>query len=429
MIKHKTVSILTSGSRGDTQPYIALGVQLKKLGFHVRLTAFEVYKDLVEGYGLEFCAKSGDVQRVMASQIGQEAMRADNPLKMMLSFSKLRVYVARMQEDLFDACRGADLIIFHPGAPIGHFAAQEFGIPSIFASPFPMTPTREFPSLIIYGRGSFGQSLNLFSHHVLEQVMWSASRGAIKDFWKKRGLKIPDDLQNPYSRHITPKSPTFISCSNYVFPRPKDWPQAVHCEGYWFLDELGTWTPPERLQEFIARGEKPVFIGFGSLGNRADVRQAAQISIEAIKLSGMRAVLSLGRLSEDTIGDLPKSVFLLESAPHSWLFPKMSAVVHHGGAGTTAEGLRAGIPSIIVPHSNDQFAWGRRVYELQAGPLPIPRKKLTVERLADALRESQSPKIKAAAALLGQNIADERGAQKMAEIVAGMFAGSSKPAE
>jgi sterol 3beta-glucosyltransferase len=420
--KKRIISILTSGSRGDTQPYIALGVQLQKLGFRVRLAAFEIFRELVEGYGIEFKGISGNVQHVMASQVGQEAMRADNPVKMIMSFNKLRPYVIKMQEDFFNACQGADLIIFHPGTPVGHFAAKEFGIPSIFASPFPMWPTREFPSMIFYGKGSSHPAVNLFSHKVLENVMWSASRSAINEFWRKEFGILPSDKKNPFSLHGTPESPTFISCSNFVFPRPKDWSSGIYCEGYWFLDELGSWSPPEDLRKFIAKGDPPVYIGFGSLGNRADVQQAARISMQAIELAGMRAILSFGKISDDLVKNLPDKIFFLENAPHSWLFPKMSVVVHHGGAGTTAEGLRAGIPSIIIPHSNDQFAWGRRVFELQAGPLPIPRKKLTTEGLAYTLRASQSMEIRKSAESLGRNIRSENGVQKIAEIVARMLA-------
>jgi sterol 3beta-glucosyltransferase len=144
--------------------------------------------------------------------------------------------------------------------------------------------------------------------------------------------------------------------------------------------------------------------------------------MQAIELAGMRAILSFGKINDDLVKNLPDEIFFLENAPHSWLFPKMSVVVHHGGAGTTAEGLRAGIPSIIIPHSNDQFAWGRRVFELQAGPQPIPRKKLTAEGLADTLRASLSMEIRKSAESLGRNIRGENGVQKIAEIVARMLA-------
>ena len=142
---------------------------------------------------------------------------------------------------------------------------------------------------------------------------------------------------------------------------------------------------------FLGNGKPPVYIGFGSIGDPGLAVQTTDMVIDSLKSTGQRGILATGWKGMFKIDNVPENIYILESVSHSWLFPKMAAVVHHGGAGTTAAGLRAGVPSIIVPHSNDQFAWGRRVYELGVGPKPIPRKKLTSEKLSgaitDALRE------------------------------------------
>ena len=411
------ITILTTGSRGDTQPYIALGMELKKAGQHVRVAAFENYASFVRSHGLEFIPIKGDVALVAASDSARGAMKADNPLKLILSFNKLKYHVFDLQNDFFDACAGSDAIVYHPGAPIGYFAAQYLKIPSILATPFPMTPTVEYPALIFYDMIRLGGGFNFATHKIFEQVMWLASRSAVKQFWKKKFGEAPENFVCPFGRQNTRINPTVISCSNYVFPRPKDWSEYVHGSGYWFLEEAIDWKPSNELLDFIQRGTPPVYVGFGSIGDPTLATQTTGLVIEALKRSGQRGVLATGWSGLSKIENIPEGLFILESAPHSWLFPRMAAVVHHGGAGTTAAGLNAGVPSIIIPHSNDQFAWGRRVHELGVGSKPIPRNKLSVERLADAIKSVLSKDIKEAARDLGIKIRGENGAEKAAKII------------
>ena len=411
------ITILTTGSRGDTQPYIALGVELKKAGHTVRIAAFRNYEALVKEYGLEFYPIEGDVARVASSEDVKEAMKADNPLKLILSFNKLKSFVVDMQKDFFNACKGSDAIVYHPGAAIGYFAAQYLKIPSILATPFPMTPTREYPALIFYDSVRPGRAFNFATHKIFEQVMWFASSSAVKQFWQKEFGKAPGNFGCPFGRQTTRTNPTVISCSNFVFPRPKDWPENVTSSGYWFLEDTGDWEPSRELLDFMERGTPPVYVGFGSIGDPALAVQTTELVIEALRRSGQRGILATGWSGMSKMDNLPEELFILESAPHSWLFPRMAAVVHHGGAGTTAAGLKAGVPSIIIPHSNDQFAWGRRVYELGAGSRPIPRKKLSAEKLSEAIKLVLTTEIIDAAKDLGVKIRSESGAGAAAKII------------
>ena len=173
--------------------------------------------------------------------------------------------------------------------------------------------------------------------------------------------------------------------SAHVVPHPRDWPANIHTAGYWFLDER-EWTPRQALLDFLQAGDPPVYIGFGSMTGR-NPEALTHTLVAAATQSGQRAILQSG-WSNLGQTDLPPHIFLLDSAPHSWLFPRMSAVVHHGGAGTTAAGLRAGVPTIVVPHLADQPFWGARMAALGVGPQPIPRSKLTVENLAAAIRQA-----------------------------------------
>jgi sterol 3beta-glucosyltransferase len=411
------ITILTTGTRGDTQPYLALGLELKKAGHQVRIAAFENYKTFVESYDLEFYPIKGDVSMIASGESVSHARKADNPLKVILSFNKLQSLVFNLQKDFFNACTGSDAIVYHPGAAIGYFVAQHLKIPSILASPFPMTPTKDYPALIFYNTIRLGRGFNWLTHKIFEQVLWFASRSPIKQFWKKEFGGVPDNFGSPFSKQNTKTLPTIISCSNYVFPRPTDWPGYVYNTGYWYLEEPGEWKPSQDLLAFLQKGPPPVYIGFGSVGDPASAVQITDLVVEALHRSGQRGIFATGWNGMSNIDNLPEDILTLENAPHSWLFPQMAAVIHHGGAGTTAAGLRAGTPSIIIPFSNDQFAWGRRVYELGVGSKPISRKILTAEKLAAAIDFALTEEIITAANDIGKKIRSENGAVTAANII------------
>jgi sterol 3beta-glucosyltransferase len=229
------VTILTAGTRGDIQPYIALGLELKKAGLRAQIATFENYAGFVKGFGLEFYPIRGNVAEVASSNLVQDAMKADNPLKLLLSFNTLKSLIYDVQKDFFTACAGSDAIVYHPGAPIGYFIAQHLKIPSILATPFPMTPTQKYPLLIFYDKPRLGKRFNYFSHKIFEQIMWSASKAPVQQFWKAQFGHLPQDFGCPFPRQMERRSPTIVSCSNHVFPRPDDWPEYVHNTGYWFF--------------------------------------------------------------------------------------------------------------------------------------------------------------------------------------------------
>jgi sterol 3beta-glucosyltransferase len=413
------ITILAAGTRGDTQPYIALGIELKKAGHHVRITAFENDEAFIKSFGLELFKVKGDISAVASSEGTKGAREADNPLKLLLSFNKLKSMAFEMQKDFFNACAGSDAIVYHPGAAIGYFAARHFNIPSILATPFPMTPTRDYPALIFYNLPRLGRGYNLLTHKIFEKIMWSASGANIKKFWKEEFGKSPEGFTCPFGMQNTGLAPTVVSCSNYVFPRPSDWPEYVYNTGYWFLDEEADWKPSGELVDFMGSGTPPVYVGFGSMADHALAAQTTDLVIDALKRSGQRGILATGWGGLSKIGTNHEGIFILESAPHSWLFPRMAAVIHHGGAGTTAAGLRAGVPGVVIPFSNDQFAWGRRAYELGVASKPIPRKNLTAEKLADAIKFVLTRQIKEAAKDLGKKIQGENGASAAAKIIIG----------
>jgi sterol 3beta-glucosyltransferase len=280
-----------------------------------------------------------------------------------------------------------------------------------------MTPTKDYPALVFYDSVRLGKMVNLLTHLIFEKTMWLTSKSPVEQFWKQEFGSVPQDFANPFRKQQTINYPTIVSCSNYVFPEPKDWSEHVHNTGYWFLDEEIDWNPPDELQDFLQEGTPPIYVGFGSLGDPAKAAQTTDLVIEALKRSGQRGVLATGWSGMAMLDTIPENIFMLESVPHAWLFPRMSVVVHHGGAGTTAAGLRSGVPSIVIPHANDQFAWGQRVYELGVGAKPIPRKKLTAEKLAASITYVSTKAVKYAAKELGEKIQSENGAEMAAKAI------------
>jgi sterol 3beta-glucosyltransferase len=188
------ITILAAGSRGDVQPYISLGRELKTAGQAVRVATFKNFEVLVKESDLELYPVRGDVAALAMSDSMQGARQADNPLKLILSFNKLKSYVFDLQQDFFDACAGSDAIVYHPGVPLGYFIAQYLKIPSILATPFPMTPTREYPALMFYNTVRLGGGFNFVTHKIFEQVMWLSSSPAFSQFWKKKFGRSPRDF-------------------------------------------------------------------------------------------------------------------------------------------------------------------------------------------------------------------------------------------
>jgi UDP:flavonoid glycosyltransferase YjiC (YdhE family) len=205
-----------------------------------------------------------------------------------------------------------------------------------------------------------------------------------------------------------------------VIPHPQDWPESVHVSGYFFLDTQADWGPSPELMAFLEAGEPPVYIGFGSMAGQKP-EQLADLILEALAKSSQRGLLLTG-----WGGMRPelrsKDVFTLDSAPHRWLFPRMRAVVHHGGAGTTAEGLHAGVPTVIIPFILDQPFWGARIKALGLGPDPIPQKNLTADRLANAIHIAVTDSVmKQRAKTCGEAIHAENGVEKAVKIVQRYF--------
>ena len=404
------IAIIAPGSRGDVQPYIALGKGLKKAGNFVRLQTHENFEELVNFHELEFSPAKGNVQDVVQSQEMREVLATGNFFAIQSQMSKqgARLAVDWARDGLI-ACQGMDVILAGMGGlALGIALAEKLKIPLLQAYVVPFTPTKAFPSVLLpKSLASLGSSFNRLSHYLTRQFVWQPTRLGDKLARELLGLP-PAPFWGPYNADLLHRYPILYGFSPSVIPKPSDWDNNIHVTGYWFLDSGTDWTPNPALVEFLESGTPPVYIGFGSMSNR-NPEETANLCLKALAQTQQRAIMlsGWGGLRQD---NLPNTVFAIDSIPHSWLFPRMAAVVHHGGAGTTAAGLMAGVPSIVIPFFGDQFFWGERVAELGVGPKPIPRKKLTVEQLAQAIQQAvTNQSMRQNASVLGAKIQAEDG--------------------
>jgi sterol 3beta-glucosyltransferase len=408
------VAILTLGTRGDVQPYVALGAGLKEAGHEVTLVTGKGFDGLVAGKGLRYVALDLDLLELVQSPEGKAALRsARGALRVARG---LMPAMRRMLVDEWEAVASlqADAVVYHPKALGGYHVAEAMGIPGFLAMASPaLSPTREFPVPVLPLPG-LGGALNRLSYGAFFRSITLPYRRMVNR-WRVQTLGLPVLPLRASELELRGEPvPRLYPCSPRVVPVPADWDERSTMTGYWFLDQGKDWQPPGELAEFLEGGPPPVYVGFGSAAPDPEGSRAAAIA--ALGGLGLRGVLATGRS-----GMAGPGIIEIEGAPHDWLFPRMAAVVHHGGAGTTAEGLRAGKPTAVFPSNfGDQLFWGERVRALGVGPEPVPQKKLTTERLTAAIRAvTGDGGMRRLAEELGERIRAEDGVARAVEIVGG----------
>ncbi|KAI9484649.1 hypothetical protein BDB00DRAFT_774535 [Zychaea mexicana] len=431
--KNMHITCLTIGSRGDVQPYIALCKQLQREGHRCRIASHSEYQPWVENHGLEFRSVGGDPGELMKLCI-------DNGF---LSYSFVKdaskffyTWFDKLLATAWEACQGTDLLIESPSAMVGIHMAEKLEIPYFRSMPFPWTRTTRFPHPFAMQNYTSGRLLyNDMTYIMIDIALWTGTSKAINRFRRKVLNLAPTTREKLELWNV----PYIYSFSSSVLPPPKDWPDYVHCTGYWFLDNPdSSWKPSEDLLKFLhqqADDPRPiVYIGFGSI-IVPDPKGMSSVIVEAVKLANVRAIVCKGWSSRSVDSNSQQEerqvdkenenatdilhgqehIFNLDSIPHDWLFPQIQGVVHHGGAGTTAAGLRAGLPTVIKPFFGDQRFWGQRLEELNVG---VCISKLTTDKLAEALVEiTQNSVIIAKATALGATIRQENGVKNAVDCI------------
>lgn len=395
------IVIPTIGTRGDVQPYVALALGLQRAGAQVTLATHPAMRTLVESYNVPFEPAGPDID------IEQEtaAILARSP-NWMLGFMRVMRFTFRMLEqahaDLLALCREADLVVVSHTAA-GSIEADRLQLPTVSVTLFPQAIPLDESSQPLFRRAIAalaGAGMGLMMTRPLNQI--------------RRRVGVP-----PMGKlGITSERLNLVPISPHVYPPDPRWEPRHRMTGYWFADRPVDWEPPADLLAFLEAGDRPVLISLGAMSvGGEEAQEAARTTVAAVNQAGLRAIVQ-GWDEVMRSLPLPETVFHAGPLPHDWLLPRVAAIVHHGGFGTTAAGLRAGIPAVVIPHIIDQFIWGQRVYELSAGPKPVPRAKLTVENLRQALELAvHDERIRDSAAELGEKIRAENGVAQAVQLV------------
>lgn len=372
------VAIMTAGSRGDVAPYTGLGHALSRAGHEVTLVTHGCFERLVAGSGVRFHPMPVDPRAELESERGRSLHRSGTGLGKLARVVRMaRALAGEMTDDMLAAARTSDVLLLAGStAPLGHAIAEGLSLPVIDLPLQPLAPTREFGPPML-GGGSWGAVGNRIAGHGVNLAIHRVFSAAVPDVRERLGLS----RGKPRTAARTGR--TLHGYSPLVVPRPRDWQPHLEVTGYWWPYD-GEAQLPSALREFLGAGPPPVFVGLGS----ATVPDPAALSTEvvrALRRAGLRTVIQRGWGGLEAAGD---DVLTIDEVPHSALFPRMAAVIHHCGAGTTGAGLRAGVPAVPVPIQFDEGFWAARLVALGVAPRAVPLRKLTAETLTAAVREA-----------------------------------------
>ncbi|XP_041016496.1 sterol 3-beta-glucosyltransferase UGT80A2-like [Juglans microcarpa x Juglans regia] len=404
------IVMLIVGTRGDVQPFVAIGKCLQGCGHRVRLATHANFKDFVLTAGLEFFPLGGDPKVLAGYMVKNKGFLPSDPSEISIQRNQIKEIIF----SLLPACMEsdpdskipfkADAIIANPPA-YGHtHVAEALKVPLHVFFTMPWTPTSEFPHPLSRVRQ---QILYRLSYQIVDMMVWLGIRDIINEFRKKTlGIRPVTYLSGSYSS--PPDVPYGYIWSPQLVPKPKDWGPNIDVVGFCFLDLASNYQPADSLVKWLEAGKEPIYIGFGSLPIQ-NPEEMTGIIIEALEITQQRGIISKGWGGLGNSAEPKKFVYLLDNCPHDWLFQRCIAVVHHGGAGTTAAGLKAACPTTIIPFFGDQPFWGERVCARGVGPAPIPVDELTRDKLVDAIRFMLDPKVKERSVEIAKAMENEDG--------------------
>ncbi len=414
----KKVHIASLGTRGDTQPYVALARELVSLGAEVVVSTGEGFEAMIAAAGARARPVPINYQELLQREDVRQALYS---LKGALKSARKNL---QLQKDVTRALwetgleEKPDLILFNLKATVMTLVARRVNVPALPTVLQPVTArTRAFP-VPLFGLPDLGPFFNARSYSFFRGLMSAGLSTVIKPLKEvaKPELSMPGSLLDG---HLPGggKAPSLQTYSRALVPAPDDWSLENRQWGYWFTQPDEAHRPPDDLAVFLDNGPPPLYLGFGSMPSR-DPKGLTGTVLAALRATGQRAILATGwggLIKEDFGQELEGRIHLLEKAPHSWLFPRCAAIVHHGGAGTTHEALRWGKPSLVCPVFGDQPFWGDRVRGIGAGPAPIRQKQLDPGILANALRDLENPAYRSGAERAAAVMASEPGARGTAQ--------------
>jgi UDP:flavonoid glycosyltransferase YjiC (YdhE family) len=396
------VVIMTAGSRGDVAPYTGLGAGLARSGHEVTLVTHGRFEPLAAGSGVRFHPTPVDPHAVSHSDRGRSLHASSTGLgKLLRAASMARSAAEEMTDALVQAARGADAVLAAGAvAPLGRAIAEGLTLPSLGLFLQPQHPTREFGAPMLGGR-SLGAVGNRLGGVAVATAVDRVFTDAMRRLRTRHGMTLPGAVALRRAQERA-RWPVLHGFSELVVPRPRDWRPGLEIAGYWYDSRA----LPGELEEFLAAGPAPVFVGLGS-ATVPDPEHLSGEIVRALRAAGLRGVIQQGWAGLAADAD---DVITVGDVPHALLFPRMAAVVHHAGAGTTAAVLRAGVPTVPVPVQFDAGFWAARLVALGTAPRAVPLRRLTAEALAPALRRATSdPAYRHRAQALARRLAQEDG--------------------
>ena len=408
------ISMVAIGSTGDVRPYVLLGKELKKRGHEVTIVCFDMTEKLVTEAGLNFAPLAGSVKDIFMAVMTP----GTNGFTFLPKFKNaLLDDLPQFLHTLEEGCKDAEAIICTFFGSVVYSIAEKHNIPCIQTHSFLMDYNDMFPITTAPGL-KMGKAWKKVSYKMGYALINTLEWHYLSDWRSEEGMKSKKISMSPDYYINGHKIPVLYAISPLLVPRAPEWDEHIHMTGFWTDPEPCEYEPEPSLVRFLEEGEKPVYIGFGSMVS-GDMGQTLDIVLKAVAASGVRAIIGRGWGGGALDAALSNpNVYVADYIPHDWLFSRVSAVVHHGGAGTTAAGVLACKPTLVVPFGGDQPFWGQRIYDLGIGPKPIKRENLTVEKLADALiKLTHTPRFNVAVSEIGERMKYENGTLLAADIV------------
>ena len=401
------VALVVAGSRGDAQPFVALGRELRLRGARPVLMTHAEHRPLAAAHGVAFVQLPGDPRAMLATRAGLELLDSRDLVR---SLGGLRDLAADLVDEVITTLEGAladvDVVVFSTLAVAAYHVAEAHGVPAIWAVLQPVTETREWPSLLVAPGRDLGGMLNLASHRVADRLAWWTLAPGLTAYRRRLGLPRFERGQ------IRESMVTLGGWSQQLAPRPQDWPPRVAVTGAWRLPVTAEPELPPAVAEFLADGPSPVYIGMGS-ATVPDPAAVTDMFLAAARDVGVRVVLSsgwagLGRTgASDVVAaggtglgagvgagadagavEIDPGVLVVGDVSHGHLFPQCAAIVHHAGAGTTHTALAAGVPQVPTPFWADQGFWAARMQNLGVAVTPVPKRAWSRAALACAVAQA-----------------------------------------
>ncbi len=399
------ITILTVGSRGDVQPFLALAVGLKEAGHEVNFGANPEFKEFIETRGIKFNLIRNNPMDILKEEY------KDTEYK-----ERRKIYYEFMKNwisDGINAARNSDLIVFTPVYHVGYHVAEKLKKPVIKTSYVPYTPTKEFSNPFLKPLPKiFSKASYLISQFFEWQIIKNNINRLRKEVLGLEKITITGMLRKQHKE----KMPIIYGFSENVIPRPHDWPEWIQISGYWFLKDLEEYSPYEELKEFLEGGEEPLYFDIGSLGVYSN--DIIIKTVTALAKTKYRIIANPGKSDIKNKIQNNNIFFVDSSVPHAWILPRVKAVISHGGPSTVASILRAGKPLAIIPIYGDHKFWARKVYELKVGTQPMPLKKLDEKLIIETAENlMNNNELIANAKRLGEKIRSEKGIEKAVELI------------